>query len=118
MKKLLALFLLTAALAIGQTATSHTASVGKQITFSVTSDGTPPFTYQWYKAAVGAGTSSASAISGATGSSFIIPALSLSDAGTYYVRVSNSAGGAVSDNLVFTVSPLSPTRAQVTVTIK
>jgi hypothetical protein len=30
-------------------AATGTASLGQMVTFSVTSDGTPPFTYQWKK---------------------------------------------------------------------
>ena len=76
-------------------AASQSATVGQAVTFSVTADGTAPFTYQWYKDGV--------SITGATSASYVISCAQLTDAGTYYVIVSNSAGSATSDNAVLTV---------------
>jgi hypothetical protein len=59
-----------------------TAIEGKKVTFSVAADGTTPFTYAWKKGTV--------ALSGTA--TYVINSVSLSDAGTYSVTVSNSAG--------------------------
>jgi len=81
--------------------TVGTAQIGQKVTFSLTvGKGTPPFTYQWSK--------SGSPISGATSATFVIPAVSAADAGTYTCSVSNSAGNTVSNNAVFTVALVPP----------
>lgn len=80
--------------------------LGKPVTFAVTvQSGTQPFTYQWQKLALNApqGTQP-SAISGATGATLNIPAVSAADAGVYSVIVSNKAGQTVSNNAVFTIT--------------
>lgn len=58
--------------------------------FTVSADGTGPMSYQWYK---GTG-----AISGATGTSYIIPQVSSASAGSYYVKATNICGVATSQN--------------------
>jgi hypothetical protein len=75
---------------------AKTVTEGSSVSFSVLASGTSPFTYQWRK--------NGSAISGATGSSFSIAAAALSDAGTYTVVVSNSAGSATSNGAFLTVN--------------
>ena len=77
-------------------AAAASATVGQTVTFSVTVDGTAPFSYQWYKAGV--------SIAGATSASYVITSVQLTDAGTYNVVVSNSAGSATSDDAVLTVN--------------
>ena len=74
--------------AFAQTATPATpAFTAQSATFSVTvSSGTPPFNYLWKKDGV--------TLPSQTTASFTIPSLSLADAGTYTVTVSNSAGSA------------------------
>jgi plastocyanin len=72
------------------------ATVGQTVTFSVTADGTAPFSNQWCKDGVN--------IAGATAATFSISCVQLTDAGTYCVIVSNSAGSATSDNAVLTVN--------------
>ncbi len=62
---------------------------GRQITLSVTADGTQPFMYQWRK--------DGADLAGATGATFVIASASNDDAGVYSVVVSNSAGSTVSD---------------------
>jgi hypothetical protein len=73
-----------------------TATVGQAVTFSVTADGTTPFSNQWCKNGVN--------IAGATAATFSISSVQLSDAGTYCVIVSNPAGSATSDNATLTVN--------------
>ena len=73
-----------------------TAIVGQAVTFSVTSDGTTPFTYQWCK--------NSANIAGATGTSYAISSVQLTDAGSYCVVVSNAAGSATSDIATLTVN--------------
>lgn len=93
-----------------------TAVVGKKATFSVLSvDGTAPFTYQWYKTVTGG---SPVAIASATATDYVIPVLSLADAGTYYVVVTNSAGSATSNNGLITVTPAAPGTVTIKVTIQ
>jgi hypothetical protein len=72
-------------------------------TFAVIASGTAPFTYQWYK--------DGAALSGATDASLSIAKVAASDAGTYKVTVTNSAGSATSINvsLNLTVEVLAPT---------
>lgn len=84
------------------------ANPAQTATFSVTSDGTPPLTYQWRKNGVD--------IPGATGAVFVIPSVQLSDAGKYTVRVSNPAGSCVSDNATLSVRQ-APTSTGTTTTI-
>ncbi|MBN2506248.1 MAG: lamin tail domain-containing protein, partial [Verrucomicrobia bacterium] len=68
----------------------QTIFVGDPVTFSVTADGTEPFTYQWYR--------NGNAIGGATGAAYTIAATVLSDDGaSFQVAVTNALGGVVSD---------------------
>ncbi len=80
--------------------TSQPASVsvtsGASATFSVSAAGTSP-SYQWYK--------NGNAISGATGASHTISNAQASDAGSYSVLVSNSAGSVSSNAATLTVAP-------------
>ena len=78
-------------------AAAGTATVGQTVTFSVTADGTTPFTYQWTK--------NGANITGATAATYAITNVQLTDAGTYAVAVSNAAGSATSDGAVLTVNP-------------
>lgn len=75
---------------------SQSISQGNPVTFSVTATGTNPLAYQWRKNTVN--------ISGATNSSYTIPAVVPADAGNYSVVVTNSAGSATSNNAVLTVT--------------
>ena len=81
-------------------------AVNKSVIFSVTADGTAPFTYQWKK--------SGTAITGATAATYTISAVAAKDAGTYTVTVSNKAGLVESDRALFTVT-VNPTTASVSV---
>jgi glucose/arabinose dehydrogenase len=79
--------------------TSHPQSLavaeGQSATFTVSSLGTTPFTYQWQK--------DGETISGATGSTLTINNASPDDAGSYTVIVSNSAGNSTSNAAVLNV---------------
>src|SRR5208283_214694 len=77
-------------------ACTGTVVVGQSVTFSVTADGTAPFSYQWYK--------NSAMISGATAATYSISSVQTTDAGTYYAIVSNSAGSTTSDTAVLTVT--------------
>ncbi|WP_309398343.1 immunoglobulin domain-containing protein [Cerasicoccus maritimus] len=55
------------------------------VTFSVVAESQTNFTYQWYKVGEGA-------VPGATGSSFTIDPVALTDVGKYYVEITNSGG--------------------------
>jgi len=75
---------------------SDSATAGQNVTFSVVASGTAPFTYQWKKDGV--------SISGATSSSLFLSSVQAANAGTYTVVVSNSAGNAVSNGAILTVT--------------
>lgn len=81
---------------------------GRAVMFTVSSDGTSPFSYQWKKNGVN--------IIGATGTSITLPAVGIADAGSYTVLVSNSAGSVLSDTAIITVV-IAPTNAIITITV-
>jgi len=72
-----------------------TVTAGASASFSVTASGSS-LTYQWYK--------DSAAISGATSATYTISSTSSTDAGTYYVVVSNSAGSVTSSSATLTVN--------------
>jgi hypothetical protein len=73
-------------------------AVGSAVSLSVVAGGTAPLSYQWRKDGV--------AISGATSSTYTIASTKTSDAGSYTVVVTNSAGSVTSNSTVLTVSAL------------
>ena len=75
---------------------SVTVNEGGSASFSVSVEGTAPFSYQWRKSGV--------AIAGATSSSYSINPISLADTGSYTVAITNSAGTALSNAAYLTVS--------------
>ena len=89
---------------IGTQPTSASAPVGTTATFMVTlSDGTTPFTYQWFKNDI--------AIPGATADSYTTPVVSFADdQAKYKVKVSNPSPTTVTSNeAVLTVTlPITP----------
>jgi hypothetical protein len=91
---------LTDTLAIRPTVTRDPAAVlvnvGGNALFSVAASGTPPLTYQWRKNGVN--------IPGATSSSYQLSGVQTTDAGSYSVVVSNSAGSAESNAASLSVS--------------
>lgn len=82
--------------AITSQPTSETVTAGQSASFSVTATGSPTPTYQWQKNSVN--------ISQATSSTYTIPSTTTSDAGTYQVVVSNSAGTVTSNSATLTVN--------------
>jgi len=68
---------------------------GSSSLFSVGADGASPLTYQWYDAN--------GEIIGANNTNYIISQSSPNDAGTFYVKVSNSCGEITSNNSILTV---------------
>lgn len=85
------------------TITTQPASVsvaaGGMASFSVTASGTAPLAYQWRKAGT--------AIAGATSATVSLSAVSASDAGSYDVVVSNTAGSVTSSAATLTVTTAS-----------
>lgn len=76
--------------------TSETVSAGQKATFSVTSSGEAPLSYQWSK--------NGTSIPGATLANYTTPATTASDSGSrYVVEVSNSAGNTTSTVATLTV---------------
>jgi hypothetical protein len=75
-------------------------SPGATAAFSVDATGAGTLAYQWLKNGV--------AISGAVNAAYSIPSVQSSDAGTYSVRVSNSAGSVTSQNAALSVSGGAP----------
>ncbi len=86
--------------AIVQAPASVTAAVSQQVTFEVYATGSDPIAYQWRF--------NGSDIAGATASAYMIPSISLPDAGSYTVRVSNPCGQAESSAAVLSVVPFDP----------
>jgi hypothetical protein len=79
-----------------QATPSQSLPVGSTATFSVTAEGTPPFTYQWSHNDV--------SIPRATNSTLQIPAIGYADAGDYAVVIGNPCGG-VTRHILLTVTP-------------
>ncbi|PTY06178.1 hypothetical protein DB347_12055 [Opitutaceae bacterium EW11] len=75
---------------------SATITTGGSASFSVVAAGTAPLTYQWKK--------DGTAISGATSATYSIASAATTDAGSYTVVVSNSAGSATSSAATLTVN--------------
>lgn len=74
---------------------SVTAIAGSSATFTVSATGTAPLSYQWKK--------NDQDIAGATAATLSLSNVSVNDAGSYAVLVSNSAGSALSQSATLTV---------------
>ncbi len=85
---------------------SQSATVGSVISMDVSAAGTAPLAYQWFKDGI--------ALPGSNGPSFVIARVEETDAGDYHVRVTNSAGAAVSAVAHVTVTP-APTPPKIVV---
>ena len=97
---------------ITQQPQSQTVSAGAAATFSVTATG-GSLSYQWSSAASGG--SSFTPITGATGSSYTAPGITLAQSGTQYMCVvTNTAGSASSSAATLTVVASLPTANYVT----
>jgi len=76
---------------------SQTVNQYDPVTFTITPNGTPPFTYQWLKGAA--------PIAGATNDSYSIASVTTNDAGIYNVVLGNPGGSTNSDPATLTVNP-------------
>lgn len=76
---------------------SATVTVGSGATFTVAVSGTAPLTYQWRKGGT--------AISGATSATYLIASAQLTDAGSFTVVATNSAGSVISSAATLSVNP-------------
>jgi len=74
---------------------SQTVTVGASVRFSAAASGNPAPTFQWLKDSL--------PITGATGSTYIIPSAALSDAGSYSVVATNTGGAYSSASATLTV---------------
>jgi hypothetical protein len=83
---------------------SRTVRVGDSYTFSVTVNGTGPFTYAWTFRAAGSTTTESFPL--ATGPSYTIGAVETADAGIYTVTVRSALGNLVSNAATLTVTPV------------
>ena len=77
-----------------------TVNVGSQASFSVTVTGAAPLSYQWRKGGA--------AIAGGTSATYTIASAQTTDAGSYSVVVSNSAGSVTSASASLTVNKITP----------
>ena len=86
------------------TSQPHDQSVrlGSNATFTVLVAGTVPLAYQWYF------NSSANPLASATSSSYTRTNVQLSDAGLYWVVITNLAGTVTSSNATLALAPIQP----------
>lgn len=80
--------------------TSKSLSTGEPLLLSVTASGSAPLTYQWFHNEIAFPQGSSSVLS--------IPAVTVDDAGTYRVVVTNAVGAATSDSVSVSVQTSSP----------
>jgi len=85
-----------------------TVADGVAHTLSVTATGAGTLTYQWYKV----GGPFGGGLIGATQSTYALSAFSASDAGTYYVEVTNDWGAVTSEQAVLTLQGAPPVQAK------
>lgn len=71
---------------------------GDTARFFVSVDGTPPFSYRWYKSA------DSGELQVASEASFLIKKVTVADSGRYYCFVTNNAGTAISDTIKLIVN--------------
>jgi hypothetical protein len=81
----------------------ETAAVGTIVSFSASADGNPTPTFKWFKDGV--------AIPGATNITLTLPNVTATSSGVYNAVATNSAGYAMSNDLVLTVSAVAPEKA-------
>lgn len=74
----------------------ESAVVGTKVAFSVTADGNPVPTFQWTK--------NGTAISGATNATLTLPSVTTADSAVYNAVATNSAGWALSNDLILTIN--------------
>ncbi len=90
---------------------AQTVTAGETATFSVTATGTEPLSYQWKKG--GSNLTDGGNISGANAATLTITNAQASDAGSYTVEVTNSAGSTTSNSATLTVSAAPPLSAAI-----
>jgi hypothetical protein len=78
---------------------SRSATAGEGVTLAVAADGTPALGYQWRKDGV--------PLAGANAATLAFPSVTVADAGSYSVIVSNVAGSTASAPATLTVQPAS-----------
>ncbi|MCX6857869.1 MAG: immunoglobulin domain-containing protein, partial [Verrucomicrobia bacterium] len=83
-----------------RTPTEQTVLTGTSVTFSYTASGTGPFTQEWFK--VGNATAMG------TGATLTLSSLAVGDAGSYFVKVSNSTSNADSNAIALAVVAPTP----------
>ena len=76
---------------------------GSNATFSVTAEGTPPLSYQWYF--------NGSAINGATDANYTITGVTTNNEGNYTVVITNACGSVTSSNITVDASAPTPPAA-------
>jgi DNA/RNA endonuclease G (NUC1) len=87
---------------------SRAASAGTSATFSVSTSGTPPFSYRWRKGTTNL--SNGGNIAGATSATLVLSNVQSADAAAdYNVVVTNTVSAATSNNATLTVTPAAPT---------
>lgn len=82
--------------------TAQNVSVGADVIFAVSAEGTAPLSYQWRKDQVN--------LPGATAASLVLSGVTLANGGSYSVVVSNSAGSVTSNGAALTVIPVIASR--------
>jgi len=87
--------------------TSVTVNAGASATFTVSAAGSVPLTYQWSRSFPA---NLSSGAIGATSATLTVPNVTASDAGSYLVRVTNSAGSVTTSGAVLTVTFPNPAR--------
>lgn len=86
--------------ALGSQPQAVTVFEGQPASFSVTATGTAPLTYQWKK--------DGTAVPGATSATLAFTSAATTDAGTYTVTVTNTAGSVTSQGAALTVNASAP----------
>lgn len=105
-KLLFVLAALFSALFVPAIADTFTAAQGSDFKFTVSADGTTPFTYQWAKNGVD--------IPGATSADLVLPNVQKATEGTYTCTVKNSAGQDLAPGAVFTLLVVKPSNSKIT----
>jgi uncharacterized membrane protein YgcG len=75
---------------------SRTATVGENVTLSVTATGKPASTYQWFF--------NGAMIGGATSDTLVLNSVQIANAGNYTVAITNSSGTVTSNQATLTVN--------------
>lgn len=104
--------ILSASLAAQVAPTDARVPVAKTVTLTVTSDGTPPLAYRWFKDEVPL----TSAVAGAVSDKLVLTNFNTDHGGLYHCVVSNEAGNTTS-NKVQLVPVKAPSKSTISVNI-